>query len=267
MKDADYIICSYPRSGTNLLRHLLTVLQLGAPQEISKPVDFSKPQASINAEGCKWKHNFLRTNYWTNPNHEFCFYSRTVWWFQLKDVFAELRRVSETDFSITDSDLFEHLYPGIKYIYLSRNDKVRLAISEEKAVQIGEFEKHNKDAESYDSSGAIYDFGNLVRRLLYAVHADIKWESFFEELAISPLRVCYEDLVADKVGVLRKIASFLGVSTFRQDYISPTSVKKALSADNAPVKQSDSVNDEWAAQFHDDLSQIIKYTNTRNLLQ
>jgi len=254
MKESCYVIASQSRSGTGLLSHLLCMLQLGQPYEIKSGV-FEK----ITVGDSKWKYNFLKSHYKLSPEASCIYYSRIVFSYQISVMLQCLGR----------------WIPDIKFVYLYRKDILHRSISNTIARQSGVYRRCvkpgvnitgmpilQKQAIHGISRALTYDFQGIAQCLLDSVDGHKKWESFFEEMAISPLRVYYEDLVADKVGILRQIASFLEAPVEHQNNITSDAIEQALLLPSAPVKQSDAVNDEWEAQFREDFASILPYIDT-----
>jgi len=263
MKEVYYIICSYPSSGNHLLRHLLMSLGMGTPYGIKDGIlpgqstvklDFSDPWRSarflLDKKAIKFKHNFLMGDSSLLP-----VYSRLVWWRQMREILLALRRFSGVDESIPDSELLEHLYPGIKYIHLYRRDKLHQAISAHRAHQTKSWiRRRNTDLSRYRKN--TYDFESIVSFLRGCLKSDMQWNSLFEEMGIAPLRVCCEDMVIDKVGTFRKIASFLGVSVEHQNKITSDRIEEALLLSEAPIPQDKEI-DKWCVRFWNEIIPIL----------
>ena len=105
-----------------------------------------------------------------------------------------------------------HAFPGLRYIQITREDKVRQAVSLWKAVQTqawrrGDPEHTAPAAEPVFSFRAI----NYLVRLLTA--HDASWDAYFLGLGEPPqLKVTYEELAADPEPVVHRVLEHLGIS-------------------------------------------------------
>ena len=258
-----YIICSSPRSGTNLLRHLLTWHKIGIPTEIHRDyIDFRRTpvEEMESVFQIEYLHNFLKGCNFVPAHRDYSnipieYYSRTVWSFQFHEMIKNLRGVASLD-SVADKDVLSTLYPGIKYIYLYRKDKIKQAVSIEMARQSDEWlVTKTMPVDRYTDYS--YDFGDLARELIWRFDAEVVWQDIFEEFDIRPLVLCHEDFLADMVQGLADIAEFLGAGIA---YPSPEYIEKSLSHASAPIKPVSPTKTEWVNFVHRDLDRIRTYT-------
>jgi trehalose 2-sulfotransferase len=140
--------------------------------------------------------------------------------------------------------LLEQLFRGPRYIWVSRRDVVRQAVSMWKAIQTRTWRDSDSDsdADGDESVTPRYRFeaiDHLVRRF----EADERgWESFFSQHGAEPLRIAYEDeLVADRDGTVRRALDWLGVSPPR-----------GWRAEEPLRRQADTDSDDWVAAYHRD---------------
>jgi len=135
----------------------------------------------------------------------------------LKAVLRRLESKAPSGYFGVKGDLFqmfplisEGLFAGpeciFKPIYLTRRDHVGQAISLARAVKTNEW--HSHDAPAADPDLTVEDVLSSVR-YLRAMEAD--WETVFTALQITPLRLYYEDLVADPAVLFERIRQYLGV--------------------------------------------------------
>jgi LPS sulfotransferase NodH len=98
--------------------------------------------------------------------------------------------------------------PGciFKHIYLTRRDHVGQAISLTRAIKTNEW--HTRDAPVPDPD-LMFEDVLFYLRYLHEMEAD--WETIFSALQIAPLRLYYEDLVADPAGAFEKTRQYLDV--------------------------------------------------------
>jgi len=147
------------------------------------------------------------------------------------------------------AELLESCFPRLRYIFLTRDDKVRQAISLEKAIQSDEWESYRWSAMSRlskrlrgEAPRFEYDFAKLasIRDMLVAEESN--WESFFEQSGIQPFRVTYESFVRSFDTTIREILDFLGIPYSRGKRFRGSKLRR----------QSDIVNEEWVLRFEAD---------------
>jgi trehalose 2-sulfotransferase len=138
--------------------------------------------------------------------------------------------------------LLEQLFGGPRYIWVSRRDVARQAVSMWKAIQTRTWRDGDGEGEGDASVTPQYRFeaiDHLVRRF----EADERgWESFFARHGAEVLRIAYEDeLVADRDATVRGALDWLGVSP-----------PPGWHAEEPIRRQADTDSDDWVAAYHRD---------------
>ena len=258
-----FIICSSPRSGTNILRHLLLSYKIGMPVEVH-PEYMDLQNAPIekvpSVYNIEYLHNFLRGINFIPKRRDTgntppTIYSRIIWGFQFHELVDNLRQVGRVPDHVENKDLPNYLYPNIKYIYLYRKDKVRQAISIEAARQSGQWLVTGREKVD-EFTDYHYDFGVLAQELTWRLDAEERWEDIFAEFRIAPLVINYEHFMKTKAMTLSKIARYLGLPL---NELSEGDIQQILNHRDAPVKQTHPVKDEWGELFCRDIKRIISY--------
>jgi LPS sulfotransferase NodH len=217
-----YLVCATPRSGSTLLCHLLDQTGIaGHPEEYfealrhsgvpRRPHEYFDPARHANiierlafrelpdATGPLpnplWRpQSYQRYLAWaleqgTTANGVF---GAKLMWGYLGD-FADLLRGIEGNAGRAVPDLLGRAFPGLRYVQITRQDKVRQAVSLWKAVQTQAWRREaaaerSPDVEPVFSFRAI----NYLVRLLTA--HDASWDAYFLGLGIDPLKVTYEQI-------------------------------------------------------------------------
>lgn len=118
-----------------------------------------------------------------------------------------------------------------KYIYLTRRDRLRQAISLVRAMQTGQWRSMD------GASGTLhYDAAAINRQVRFLEGDERHWEEFFERNALSPYRLTYEDLAATPKDTLISLLNFLGY-----DGSPPISLRSARHR-----RQADEITETWA---------------------
>ena len=130
-------------------------------------------------------------------------------WGYLGD-FAELLRGMDGMADRTLPDLLARSFPGLRYLQITRQDKVRQAVSLWKAVQT---QAWKREAGAQDSTAVepVFSFRaiNYLVRLLTA--HDASWDAYFLGLGYEPLKITYEELAESTDGVIRRVLAHLGI--------------------------------------------------------
>lgn len=130
-------------------------------------------------------------------------------------------------------DLSEVLAP-LTFIHTTRRNKLAQAVSMAKAFQTSAWTSQMKSDTSVK-----YDRKLIEKCLEDLAQQEQSWESWFASNNVTPFRVVYEDLAADRPGTVRSILELLGVQGDEPEQVELPPVEK----------QSDSTNKEWIARF------------------
>ena len=268
-----YLVCATPRSGSTLLCHELDRTGVaGHPEEYfealrksglpRRPHEYFDPERHANiverlafrempdgaASPSPLWHPETYGEYlaWaleegTTPNGVF---GAKLMWGYLGD-FAELLRGIEGMSERTLPDLLARSFPGLRYIQITRQDKVRQAVSLWKAVQTQAW-KHDPASDSSNGVQPVFSFRaiNYLVRLLTA--HDASWDAYFLGLGYEPLKITYEELAESTDGVIRRVLEHLGI---------PEPDDFEVRA--PPLKvQADEVSEEWVRRVHEHLEAL-----------
>lgn len=265
-----YLVCATPRSGSTLLCHLLDQTGVaGHPEEYfealrhsgipRRPHEYFDPDrhANIlkrlafrempNAEprpNPLWQPGtYDRYLDWaikegTTPNGVF---GAKLMWGYLGD-FAELLRGIEGMAGLPVPELLGRAFPGLRYIQITRQDKVRQAVSLWKAVQTQAW-RQEADGERQMTAEPQFSFRaiNYLVRLLTA--HDASWDAYFLGLGYEPLKVTYEELAEAPEPVVRRVLEHLGI---------PAPGDLSLAAPRLSI-QADEVSEQWIRRVHEHL--------------
>jgi trehalose 2-sulfotransferase len=139
------------------------------------------------------------------------------------------------------AQLLERLFGGPRYIWVSRRDKVRQAVSLWRALQTRSWRDGDTGNERPEPQYRFEGIHHLVSRL---ESEDRGWRDFFSEHGLEPLSISYEDdLKLDPDGTIRRALSWIGVQP-----------PEGGTARQPLRRQSDSLSEEWVAFYHRDVS-------------
>lgn len=139
--------------------------------------------------------------------------------------------------------IWEHAFPNCRHIFMTRRNKVRLAVSWWKAIRSGEFHRLAGAAHSKDLSSDEYSFDAIRHLVLDAVMREAGLQEFFGEAGIAPLTIVYEDFVADYEATVRRVLDFLEIPGRETVSIPPLYYEKL----------ADELSEQWVQRFRREL--------------
>jgi len=143
--------------------------------------------------------------------------------------------------AIKRTEVWESIFPNHRHIFMTRRNKVRLAVSWWRAIQSGEWHVPSNEprkpvdlsnAYSYDAIHHLYDECSMREAGI---------QELFAEGNIVPLTIVYEDFIQDYEGTVRTIL----------DYLEPDS-QSATIAPPALTKTADAISEEWVQRFREE---------------
>jgi LPS sulfotransferase NodH len=272
-----YLVCATPRSGSTLLCQELDKTGLaGHPQEYfealrrsgvpRRPHEYFDPERHPNIverlafremlEGAPkpnplW-HPDTYDQYleWaldegTTPNGVF---GAKLMWGYLGD-FAELLRGIEGMAGRSLPDLLSRAFPGLRYVQITRRDKVRQAVSLWKAVQTQAWQR---DAGASDDGHdgrllePVFSFRAINYLMRQLTAHDASWDAYFLGLGYEPLKVTYEELADSTEGVVHGVLEHLGIAAPQNLQIGPPRLSV----------QADEVSELWVARVLEHLEAL-----------
>jgi LPS sulfotransferase NodH len=265
-----YLVCATPRSGSTLLCHALDQTGVaGHPEEYFEALHRSglprrpheyfdadrhaniverlafreMPDGSAKPNPLWHPDTYDQYLEWalkegTTPNGVF---GAKLMWGYLGD-FAELLRGIDGMAGRPLPELLGRAFPGLRYIQITRENKIRQAVSLWKAVQTQAW-KREAGQETDRSVELVFSFRaiNYLVRLLTA--HDASWEAYFLGLGYEPLRITYEELAESTDAVIRRVLEHLGI---------PAPADLVVEAPGLSV-QADAVSEEWVRRIDEHL--------------
>lgn len=270
-----YLVCATPRSGSTLLCRLLHQTGLaGHPEEYfealqhsgipRRPEEYFDPQRHANiiqrlafrempsaSAPAQPSPLWSRETYdqylaWaleqgTTPNGIF---GAKLMWGYLGD-FAQLLRGIDGLAALPLPELLQRVFPDLRYVQITRSDKVRQAVSLWKAVQTQAWRRENgQDATRTATPTFSFRAINYLVRLLTA--HDASWDAYFLGLGHEPLKITYEELAAAPSDVVAHVLRHLDV---------PVPDGFALEAPPLEV-QADELSEDWVRRVHEHLAAL-----------
>jgi len=143
--------------------------------------------------------------------------------------------------AIKRTAVWERVFPNHRHIFMTRRNKVRLAVSWWKAIQSDEWHvPANEPRTSVDLSDK-YSFDAINHLYNECSMREAGIQEFFAEGNITPLNIFYEDFVQNYEGTVRTILDYLELDS-----------QSAAIAPPALTKLADDISEEWAQRFREE---------------
>jgi LPS sulfotransferase NodH len=168
-----------------------------------------------------------------------------------KDGFLEyfVRRLEELPQcrgrGLSAPEVVANVFPNLHYIWLTRRNKVRQAVSLWKATQTGHWvgKWQRKSA-----SPPVYDYKKIDAQLQLLVKAEAGWQEYFTSAQVRPLTVVYEDFVVEYDETIRRVLRYLGLEE----------QSKGNWAKPLMNKQADAESERWVQRYHAEKQQELQ---------
>jgi LPS sulfotransferase NodH len=263
-----YLVCATPRSGSTLLCHALDQTGVaGHPQEYfealsrsglpRRPHEYFDPERHANiVERLAFREmpdGMAKPNpLWHPETYEQYLawaleegttangvFGAKLMWGYLGD-FAQLLRGIEGMAERPLPDLLARAFPGLRYVQITRENKIRQAVSLWKAVQTQAWKAGDEVSRAVEPVFSFRAINYLVR--LLTAH-DASWDAYFLGLGYEPLKLTYEELAESTDAVIRRVLEHLGIPA-PDDLTVPA---PRLS------QQADEVSEDWVRRVDEHL--------------
>jgi len=232
-----YVVCTIPRSGSNLLTDgLRATRRAGRPKQFFLLKFESRYGAQLGLDPAVDYPGYVRgiVNTKTSSNGVFGF--KLMSWY-LDAFLARLRDAHVFGNSATDDlALLQNAFPRLRFIYITRRHKLRQALSTARALQTGLWKVQEGRRTVREPQ---FDVELIEQSLREAERQERIWERFFQRIGVRPFQIEYECLCQDYEGTIRGVLDFLCISLPRGARVGPP----------ATVRQADEVSRIWEERF------------------
>ncbi len=146
-------------------------------------------------------------------------------------------------------ELLARAFPGLRYVQITRRDKVRQAVSLWKAVQTQSWQREagsEAGAEDGRMPEPVFSFRAINYLMRQLTAHDASWDAYFLGLGYEPLKVTYEELAESTDAVVRSVLDHLGIAA-------PPDLQ--IGAPRLSV-QADEVSELWVARVLEHLEAL-----------
>lgn len=126
--------------------------------------------------------------------------------------------------------------PDLSFVHIRRDDLLGQAISFARAAQTARFVSDQREREP-----PRYDRRAIDSALIALARGQARWDIWFARRDVTPLRLSYEQVIADPTGAVARIAALVGVGGAQVDFAKVTA-----------RRMSDDTSDEWRRRYRTD---------------
>lgn len=231
-----YLVCATARSGSSLLCDLLSQTGVaGYPAEYFTPPNYAIACEKWGLTSPSFSDYLKRTiETCTTPNGVF---GTKVFVFNVSQSrFQELPEFQGR--SLNTPELMSEIFPNLHYIWITRRDKIRQAVSYSRARQTAIWEVF-KDQERRPKNSPVYDSAQIQLLLDEAIAEEARWQEYFKIANAQPLTIVYEDFVVCQDETIRNVLNYLKIEA--------PGVK--LNGRARLVRQADELSEQWYERF------------------
>jgi trehalose 2-sulfotransferase len=232
-----FVVCTIPRSGSNLLTDgLHATRRAGVPKQFFLAKFESRYGADHGLDPVGDYGGYVRgiVKAKTTSNEVFGF--KLMSWY-LDDFLIRLRGVRVFgDAGTSDLELLQMAFPRLRFVHVVRRHKLRQALSTARALQTGLWKVQKGKTALREPQ---FDPELIEQCLKEGERQEQLWHSFFQRIGVQPFRVEYEELCEDYEATIRGVLDFLQISLPRNVHIGPAKT----------VRQADEISRVWEERF------------------
>ena len=214
MADKFYVICTTPRSGSNLLCNLLETSGV-----MGQPSEFLNPEGSL-IPGAK-KYELIESDYTINLDK---YLDKIIAKHSSKNGVFGLKLLYDQFENFRNFRQVKNIFKKSKFILLLRKDIVAQAVSMHIATETDMWKSFEENEEKrkmvdYKEDKISFYADRFVRQ-------DLRWIDFFSINQLEYLQVFYEDILINPHKICSQICNFCEVETEHHFSLGSTKFKK-----------------------------------------
>jgi LPS sulfotransferase NodH len=230
-----YVVCTIPRSGSNLLTDgLRETRRAGMPKQFFLPKAESRYAAELGIDPATDYAAYVRGIVNTKITHNEVFGFKLMSWY-LDDFLTRVREAHGFGNS-SDLALLRSAFPRLRFVRIVRRHKLRQALSTARALQTGLWKV--QDGKSILRKPE-FDLDLIEQSLHEAERQEKIWDDFFRRIGIKPFEVEYEKLCQDYERTIRAALNFLTIKLPAGARVGPP----------VTTRQADDVSRMWEERF------------------
>jgi LPS sulfotransferase NodH len=156
------------------------------------------------------------------------------------DTFRKFPDCPQVDFP--RAAIWQHAFPNCHHIFMTRRNKVRLAVSWWKAIKTQEWHRKTGANPKPADLGNEYLFEAIYHLFCESSMREAGIQEFFSEAGITPLTIVYEDFINEYDKTVRNVLDFLEVDSSKINIKPPQYARLA-----------DEISEQWAERFRNEV--------------
>lgn len=142
-------------------------------------------------------------------------------------------------------EIWENAFPNCKHIYMTRRNKVRLAVSWWRAIQTQEWHRlQGKSAKSVNLEDK-YSYEAINHLHAECSMREAAIQDFFDSGSITPLTIVYEDFILNYGATIKNVLNYLDLPNADETLVAPPPLQKL----------ADNVLEKWVERFRQEKQQ------------
>ena len=232
-----YVVCTIPRSGSNLLTDgLRDTRRAGMPKQFFLPKDECRYAAELGLDAALDYAGYVRGIVNSKATHNEVFGFKLMSWY-LEDFLKRLRETHGFGNSATgDLELLRMAFPRIRFVRIERRHKLRQALSTARALQTGLWKVQNGKTTVREPE---FDPDLIEQSLHEAERQEKIWDHFFQGIGVKAFTVQYEELCQNYETTIRAVLSFLKIKLAAGARVGPP----------VTTRQADEISRIWEERF------------------
>lgn len=232
-----YVVCTIPRSGSNLLTDgLRDTRRAGMPKQFFLPKAESGYAAELGIDPVADYAGYVRAIVNTKVTRNEVFGFKLMSWY-LDDFLARLREAHGFGNSATgDLELLGSAFPRLCFLRIVRRHKLRQALSTARALQTGLWKVQKGKSSVREPE---FDPDLIEQSLHEAQRQETIWDDFFQRIGVKPFEVEYENLCKDYEATIRAVLNFLRIRLPTNARVGPP----------VTTRQADEISRMWEERF------------------
>jgi len=234
---ACYVVCTIPRSGSNLLTDgLRDTRRAGVPKQFFLPKTESRYADGLGIDPVADYAAYVRGIVDTKTTRNEVFGFKLMSWY-LDDFLSRLREAHSFGNSATsDLELLRRVFPRLRFVRIVRRHKLRQALSTARALQTGLW----KVQEGRTILRQPEFDPDLIEQSLHEAERQEKiWDDFFRHIRVKPFTIEYEELCRNYEATIRAVLNFLKIRLPPNARVGPP----------ATTRQADEISRIWEERF------------------
>ena len=232
-----YVVCTIPRSGSNLLTDgLRDTRRAGVPKQFFLPKAKSRYSSELGIDPVADYAAYVRAIVNTKITRNEVFGFKLMSWY-LEDFLNRLREAHDFGNSTTsDLELLCSAFPRLRFVRIVRRHKLRQALSTARALQTGLWKVQQGKNVLREPE---FDPDLIEQSLHEAQRQDKLWDDFFRRIGIKPFEVQYEKLCQNYDKTIRAVLNFLRIKLPAGARVGPP----------VTTRQADEISRMWEERF------------------